>query len=83
MNFVFFLLIVIMFGFLGLITWARADLPIIQREIAINTRADGEGPNYSLVQLLAVLLKVSAVIIWIVGLIMGILALTGGAEMLF
>ncbi len=82
MGFVMFLVIVILFGFVGLMTWARADLPVIQREIAINTRKDGQGPSYSLVQLLAVLLKISAVLIWLVGLILAIIALAGGGNFL-
>ena len=54
-------------------------MPIISREIALNTRKEGgSGPDYKLVQLLAILRKVSAVILWVMGIVVGILGIIAG-----
>ena len=64
------------FGFLGLIYWAASVLPIVIREIALNTRDDaGSGDSYKLVDVLAVLMKVAAVLIWVAGLVVIIITI--------
>ena len=69
MGILVFLVSVIVFGLVGLVLWASSDLPMIQREIAMNTRKESEdGPTYKMVKILAVLYKVLAVIFWVLGL---------------
>lgn len=63
----------VLFGFLGILTWASSDLPLVQREIAKNTRKEGqEGSDYKMIGLLAVLYKVLAVIVWVLGIVLAI-----------
>ena len=83
MGFIIFLVAIAIFGTIGLVLWASSDLPIIQREIAMNTRKDGEsGPTYSMVKVLSTLYKVLAVILWVVGFFSAISGLIGGASMM-
>jgi hypothetical protein len=57
-----------MFGLLGLMTWACADVPLALREIAINTRRSTEhGGSYAMMRVLSICLKILAVVLWIVG----------------
>lgn len=51
---------------LGLVYWAAAELPLVWRETAINTRKTEGGPQYNGLQTLASILKMTAVLIWIV-----------------
>ncbi|MFP4376374.1 MAG: hypothetical protein ACLFP4_04965 [Spirochaetales bacterium] len=81
MGVLLFLLVVGLYGLLGLMTWAGAELPIILREIALNTRNGAEGPAYKMVNVLAVALKIFAVVIWVAALIIGVFVLIGGANM--
>ncbi len=71
------ILSVVLFGIIGLAIWASSDLPMIQREIAINTRKEAKGPEYKMVQILSVLIKVFAVVFWILGIVGAI----GGARL--
>ncbi len=58
----------VLFGLLGLLVWASADLPLAVREIAINTRRDqGYGSSYAMIKVLSVCLKIFAVLLWIGG----------------
>jgi hypothetical protein len=58
----------ILFVLIGIIVWSRSDAPLAMREIAINTRRDGdEGSSYTMLKVLSVCLKILAVVIWIVG----------------
>ena len=71
-------LIYIIIGVLsGLLVFASADLPLIWRETAINTRKDSkEGSNYSSAKLLSTLIKAIAILIWLallIGLVEGYL----------
>jgi hypothetical protein len=69
MQIVLTLLLIVVFAFVGLAVWAASDRPLALREIAINTRRDGTGgPDYVLLRVLAVLLKVFAVLLWNTGL---------------
>lgn len=78
-----FLVATIVFGIIGLALWASSDLPIIQREIAMNTRKDGgEGSPYNMVKILSVLYKILALVIWVVGLVVAIGGLVGGGSMM-
>jgi hypothetical protein len=68
MSGIFGLLFLLVFGLAGLLVWTRSDLPMIQREIALNTRKQGEkGPTYSAVAVYCILLKILAIIIWTIG----------------
>lgn len=63
------LFIIIVFAIYGLIIWGSSEIPLIFREIAHNTRKDGQtGPDYKAVELLGILFKVFAVLIWLAGL---------------
>ena len=58
----------ILFGLIGLIVWAYSDMPLVMREIAINTRRSGEqGSSYVLMKVLSICLKVLAVLLWFAG----------------
>jgi hypothetical protein len=58
----------LLFGLLGLLIWASADMPLAVREIAINTRRDhGAGSSYILIRVLSVCLKILAVLVWVSG----------------
>ena len=73
MGFLVFLVSVPGFGLVGLVLWASSDLPMIQREIAMNTRKDPEdGPTYKMVKILSILYKVLAVTFWVLGLVAAI-----------
>lgn len=55
-------------GLVGLIVWAWSDVPMMWREIAINTRRNPEqGSPYAMVKVLSVCLKILAVVLWIAG----------------
>jgi hypothetical protein len=70
MQIVLTLLLVVLFAFSGLAVWASSDRPLALREIAINSRREGTGgPDYVLLKILSVLLKVFGVIIWNLGLL--------------
>ncbi len=60
---------ILLFGIIGLAVWASSDLPLINREIAINTRKTEGGPEYKMVQILSIIIKVFAVLFWIAGII--------------
>ncbi len=61
-------LLFIIFGLIGLIVWAYSDMPLVMREIAINTRRDQErGSSYTLMKVLSVCLKIVAIILWFAG----------------
>ncbi len=58
----------ILFGLVGLIVWAYSDMPLVMREIAINTRRSGEpGSPYLLMKVLSICLKIFAVLLWFAG----------------
>ncbi|MGO9412558.1 MAG: hypothetical protein ACLQCB_17630 [Spirochaetia bacterium] len=58
----------ILFGLIGLIVWSYSDMPLVMREIAINTRRSAEqGSSYSLMKVLSVCLKIFAVLLWFAG----------------
>ena len=67
-------------AFIGLFVWMSSEIPLIHREIAINTRkdAESEGPDYKLTQILSVLCKIAAVSIWIFGIVSVIVGLFWG-----
>ena len=79
---ILFLMVIIIFGFLGLMTWASSDLPMALREIAVNTRKEAGGKEYKLIAILSVLFKISAVLVWVIGLVAAIAALAGGSSMM-
>jgi hypothetical protein len=61
-------LLFVLFGLLGLMTWACSDMPLAVREIAINTRRSAEhGSPYGMMRVLSICLKILAVMLWIVG----------------
>jgi hypothetical protein len=61
-------LLFVVFGLLGLMTWACSDLPLAVREIAINTRRSAEhGSAYAMIRVLSVCMKILAVLFWVVG----------------
>jgi hypothetical protein len=58
----------ILFVLVGIIVWASADVPLAWREIAINTRRNGDqGSAYTMLKVLSVCLKILAVLMWIAG----------------
>jgi hypothetical protein len=60
----------ILFGLVGLLVWASADMPLAVREIAINTRRDqAHGSSYVMIKVLSVCLKIFAVLLWISGIV--------------
>ncbi len=58
---------IIVFGLIGLTLWASAEVPLIWREIALNTRTRG-GSDYKSVQVLSAVIKLLAVLSWVLGL---------------
>ena len=60
----------ILFGLIGLIVWSYSDMPLVMREIAINTRRAGEhGSTYTLMKVLSVCLKIFAALLWFAGVV--------------
>jgi hypothetical protein len=60
--------LVILIVLVGIIVWASADAPLAWREIAINSRKNGDqGSAYTMLKVLAVCLKILAVLMWIAG----------------
>jgi hypothetical protein len=75
---ILFLLIIL----IGFIVWAYSDMPLAWREIAINSRRDGqEGNAYVMLKVLSVCLKVLAIIFWIAGIACIVAFNIGGQEM--
>ena len=76
MAFVSFLIMIIVFGFLGWMAWTTSELPLALKEIALNTRKEGaEGKEYTLINICSVLIKIGAVLIWVLGLILAVVTL--------
>ena len=66
----------------GLVYWAGAELPLVWRETAINTRkGDGVGPLYNGLKTLAKILKVLAVIMWVMAVFAMIGITTMGSQL--
>ena len=64
------ILSILVFGFLGLLTWTSSEVVLAIREVAVNTRREGApATQYSGIQILSVLIKVSAVLTWVLGLV--------------
>jgi len=81
MGFLFSQLLFILFGLIGLIAWASSDMPLVMREIALNTRKEREGgSSYVLVRVLSICLKVLAVVLWVLG-IVSIVAINAAGAM--
>jgi hypothetical protein len=60
----------ILFGLIGLIVWSYSDMPLVMREIAINTRKAGEQRSgYTLMKVLSVCLKIFAALLWFAGIV--------------
>ena len=58
----------IFFALIGLIVWSYSEWPLAMREIAINTRKDGEQGNaYTGMRILSICLKILAVLLWVLG----------------
>jgi hypothetical protein len=58
----------ILFVLVGIIVWASSERPLALREIAINTRQNGDvGSPYTMLKVLSVCLKIFAVLLWILG----------------
>jgi hypothetical protein len=58
----------IFFVLIGIIVWASSDRPLALREIAINSRKNGDvGNPYTMLKVLSVCLKIFAVLLWIFG----------------
>jgi len=75
-------LLFIVFGLIGLIVWAWSDMPLVMREIAINTRRNAEhGSSYILMKVLSVCLKIVAALLWFAG-IASIIALNASGTSL-
>jgi len=75
---ILFLLIIL----IGIIAWAYSDMPLAWREIAINSRRDGEEGNaYVMLKVLSVCLKILAVILWVAGIACLVAINIGGQEM--
>ena len=65
------------FGLLGLVFYASAELPLILREIAVNTRKTSEdGACYGSVEMLSNLIKGAAYVIWLAGVLYSIFLIT-------
>ena len=68
------ILILILFGFVGLMQWVGAELPLAIREIAVNSRKEGAaGSAYGGIQVLSVLMKVLAVLTWVGGIVLAVM----------
>lgn len=76
--------LLLVFAFWGLFIWAKADIPVIYREIAINTRKDESNNynNYSSVKILNILYKIGAVLIWVLGIFIAKIIYTFGSGLL-
>ena len=73
MGIILFIVILVVIGISGIMCWASSDMPRVVREVALNTRREGaSGSNYPLVGLLSVMMKIWAVVIWLVGLVLAI-----------
>ena len=57
----------------GLVYWAGAELPLVWRETAINTRKTEGGPQYNGLKTLAKILKLLAIFMWV----MAVFAIVG------
>lgn len=74
-----FIVVVAVFGLLGLLYWAGSALPLAIKEVALNTRKEGgSGNSYKLIDVLSTCMKVLAVVIWVIGLITAITSLVAG-----
>lgn len=69
MNILVSILSLVLFGVMGLAVWAGSEVPLIWREIALNTRKTAQGSDYKMVQILAIIIKVFAGLIWLLGII--------------
>ncbi len=79
MGIILFIVILVVFGILGIMCWSISDMPRVIREIALNTRREGaSGTHYPLVGLLSLMLKIWAVLVWLVGLVLAIVMLRLG-----
>lgn len=79
MGIILFIVILVVFGISGIMCWSSSDMPRVIREVALNTRREGaSGPNYPLVGLMSIMMKIWAVIIWLVGLVLAIAMLRLG-----
>jgi hypothetical protein len=79
MGIILFIVILVVIGISGIMCWASSDMPRVVREVALNTRREGaSGSNYPLVGLLSVMMKIWAVVIWLVGLVLAIAMLQMG-----
>ncbi len=79
MGIILFIVILVVIGISGIMCWASSDMPRVVREVALNTRREGaSGSNYPLVGLLSVMMKIWAVVIWLVGLVLAIAMLQLG-----
>ncbi len=79
MGIILFIVILVVIGISGIMCWASSDMPRVVREVALNTRREGaSGSNYPLVGLLSVMMKIWAVVIWLVGLVLAIAMLQQG-----
>ena len=59
----------ILFVLVGIMVWASADMPLAWREVAINTRKNGDqGSPYTMLRVLSVCMKIFAVLLWIASL---------------
>ena len=74
-------LLFVVFGLLGLMTWACSEMPLALREIAINTRRSAEhGSSYAMIRVLSVCIKILAVLFWVAGIaIIVAVSVTGSA----
>jgi len=71
----------ILFVLIGIIVWASSDRPLALREIAINTRQNGDAGNpYTMLKVLSVWLKIFAVLLWILGVASIVGLNVGGSE---
>ena len=62
---------ILVFGFLGLMTWVSSELVLAIREVAVNTRREGvSASEYPGIQILSVLIKICAVLTWVLALAM-------------
>ena len=76
MGIILFIVILVLFGISGILCWSASR---VIREVALNTRREGaSGTNYPLVGLLSLMIKIWAVIIWVVGLVLAVVMLRLG-----
>ena len=79
MGIILFIVILVLFGISGILCWSASDMPRVIREVALNTRREGaSGTNYPLVGLLSLMIKIWAVIVWVVGLVLAVAMLRLG-----